>query len=103
MLAGATSTNVHIPIPSTYATIITVHRTVWYEKNGRVIPREGSATPTTSLRPALTTSLCRAVHSGFHLEVRLLLATTWHQPRTSWKVAVGLLFLFAAPLQGPSL
>ena len=29
--------------PSTYATIITVHRTVWYEKNGRVIPREGSA------------------------------------------------------------
>jgi hypothetical protein len=29
--------------PFTYATIITVPRTVWYEKNGRVVPREESA------------------------------------------------------------
>lgn len=29
--------------PSTYATIITIHRTVWYEKNGQVVPREESA------------------------------------------------------------
>ena len=58
------------PPPPTRPSLPSIGQSGTRKMVGSFLGRE-VRTLTTSLRPALTTSLCRAVHSGFHLEVTL--------------------------------